>query len=101
MENYVSPYKTAMSGIRVKIAMQAIRKIIREDDTDENKLAGIIAVVHEYEEDRDRAIEAEMKAEDERMEREWNDRKAKEAAEEFMGAFPSPDDLVGLKKGGK
>ena len=100
MENYVSPYKTAMSGIRVKIAMQAIRKIIREDDTDENKLAGIIAVVHEYEEDRDRAIEAEMKAEDERMEAEWNERKAKEAAEDFMDAFPGADKLT-IRKGGK
>ena len=28
-ETYVSPYKTAMDGIRVKMAMQAIRKVIR------------------------------------------------------------------------
>lgn len=83
MENYVSPYKTAMSGIRVKIAMQAIRKIIREDDTDENKLSGIIAVVHEYEEDRDRAIEAEMKAEDERMEAEERHERINEMFEDM------------------
>ena len=60
---YESPYTAAMKGIRTKIAMQAIRKMIREDDTDENKLAGIIAVVHEYEDDQERAeLEAERKA---------------------------------------
>jgi hypothetical protein len=60
---YESPYAAAMKGIRTKIAMQAIRKIIREDDMDENKLAAIVAVIHEYEDDQERAeLEAERKA---------------------------------------
>ena len=60
---YESPYAAAMKGIRTKIAMQAIRKIIREDDVDENKLAAIVAVIHEYEDDQERAeLEAERKA---------------------------------------
>ena len=60
---YESPYASAMKGIRTKIAMQAIRKIIREDDVDENKLAAIVTVIHEFEDDQERAeLEAERKA---------------------------------------
>ena len=96
-ETYVSPYKTAMDGIRVKMAMQAIRKMIREDDTDENKLAGIVTVVHEYEEDVEMAErEAERKA----IEAEEAEMRRERSQDFFDGMMEPLNKLVDSVKGG-
>ena len=56
MENL---YGIAMKGIRQKVAMQEIRKIIRTDKTDEAKLAFIIDIVHAFEDDLEIAAREE------------------------------------------
>ena len=49
MENL---YKAAMDGIGVKVAMMAIRKVLRvTDGTDKEKLDQIIEIVKSYEND--------------------------------------------------
>jgi hypothetical protein len=49
MENL---YKAAMDGIGAKVAMMAIRKVLRVTGTDNEKLEQIIAIVHSYENDK-------------------------------------------------
>ena len=50
MEN---PYRDAMSGIREKLALQSIRKTIRDGNiNDTAKLNIIMSIVHDFEEDR-------------------------------------------------
>lgn len=50
MENL---YKAAMDGIGAKVAMMAIRKVLRvTGGTDNEKLEQIIAIVHSYENDQ-------------------------------------------------
>ena len=49
---YENLYKTAMDGIAFKVAMQSIRKILRNNKmNDEQKLGQIVAVVHSFEKD--------------------------------------------------
>lgn len=49
---YEDLYKTAMDGIACKVALQAIRKIIRDNKVkEEDKLGQIIVVVHSFEKD--------------------------------------------------
>ena len=60
-------YRNAMKGIRQKVAMQEIRRVIRTDKADCEKLAAILDIIHAYEEDLEvayrederRAIEAD------------------------------------------
>lgn len=52
--SYRDPYREAMEGIAVKVAMQAIRKIMRETKPDDAKLEQIISVVHSFEADLNR-----------------------------------------------
>lgn len=42
-------YRDAMLGIQDKVAMMAIRKIIRGKLSEKEKLQEIVSVVHEYE----------------------------------------------------
>lgn len=44
-------YRDAMIGICERIAMQSIRKIIRSDWNDQEKLQNIINVIQEYQHD--------------------------------------------------
>ena len=49
---YEDLYKEAMNGIGCKVALQAIRKVIRDSNTkDEDKLGQIITVIHSFEQD--------------------------------------------------
>ena len=59
-----NPYSTAMEGIRYKVAMQSIRKVIRDNATnDVAKLNIIMSIVHDFEEDLENAeLESERKA---------------------------------------
>ena len=56
MENL---YGNAMKGIRQKVAMQEIRKMIRTVIDDDQKLAAIVEIVHAYEEDMEIAAREE------------------------------------------
>ena len=48
-------YREAMDGIGCKVALQAIRKVIRDNKTSEElKLGQIIMVVHSFEKDMER-----------------------------------------------
>ena len=52
---YEDLYKTAMAGIGFKVAMQAIRKILRDNSTDDvQKMQRIMTVVHSFESDLDK-----------------------------------------------
>lgn len=51
-ENHEDLYRSAMDGIAIKVAMQAIRKILRfGNEDDAKKLEQIVTVVHSYEKD--------------------------------------------------
>ena len=46
-------YKEAMAGIGTKIALQAIRKTLRDSEIPEDeKLGRIITIVHSFEQDK-------------------------------------------------
>lgn len=57
-------YRAAMEGIACKMALQSIRKVIRDGEiNDVAKLNIIMSIVHDYEDDKERAeLEAERKA---------------------------------------
>ena len=57
-------YRSAMEGIAGKIALQSIRKVIRDPGMGEAaKLHSIVAIVHDYEEDQEQAeLAAERRA---------------------------------------
>ena len=57
-------YRAAMEGIACKMALQSIRKVIRDSGTnDVAKLNIIMSIVHDYEDDKERAeLEAERRA---------------------------------------
>ena len=44
-------YRDSMIGIQDKVAMMSIRKLMRSDLSDKEKLQEIVCVVHEYEYD--------------------------------------------------
>ena len=47
-------YRTEMAGIGTKVAMQVIRRIVRERTlTDREKLEAIVTVVHSFEKDKE------------------------------------------------
>ncbi len=54
-DSYEDLYRKAMDGIAFKVAMQAIRKILRDNKSDDaDKLGKIIIVVHSFERDMDK-----------------------------------------------
>ena len=59
-----NPYREEMKNIRYKIAMQSIRKVVRDQNcNDIAKLNIIMAIVHDFEDDQESAeIEEERKA---------------------------------------
>ena len=45
-------YRTAMDGIGLKVAMQSIRKVMRDSSLDdEKKLGRIVTIIHSFEHD--------------------------------------------------
>lgn len=91
-----SAYRIEMKGIQDKMAMQAIRKIIRLGDSDSDKLQAICSVIHDYEDDVERAeLEAErraIEADEAKMRREKID-------EMFDGMTEGLEKLTVRKKG--
>lgn len=54
MEKTVDLYQEGMSGIKTKVAMQVIRRIVRDRLLDdEEKLAAIVTVIHSFENDKE------------------------------------------------
>lgn len=52
MEKSVDLYMEGMAGIKTKVAMQVIRRIVRDRLLDdEEKLAAIVTVIHSFERD--------------------------------------------------
>lgn len=82
MEN---PYRNAMSGIREKMALQSIRKIIRDGNiNDTAKLNIIMSVVHDFEEDRQMAEDAKERWEDEEEEARYQTEQIQDTVDEIM-----------------
>ena len=55
MEGIRNIYRDAMDGIGAKIAMQAIRKVMRDNQTaDKDKLEQIRVIIHSFEQDQRR-----------------------------------------------
>lgn len=53
MEHELDRYTTMMCGIAEKVAIQAIRKILRDKELDDiQKLTEIVTVVHSFEGDK-------------------------------------------------
>lgn len=54
MEESVDLYMEGMAGIKTKVAMQVIRRIVRDRTLDdEEKLAAIVTVIHSFESDKE------------------------------------------------
>lgn len=54
MEKNVDLYQEGMSGIKTKVAMQVIRRIVRDRLLDdEEKLGAIVTVIHSFENDKE------------------------------------------------
>lgn len=54
MEKSVDLYMEGMAGIKTKVAMQVIRRIVRDRLLDdEEKLAAIVTVIHSFETDKE------------------------------------------------
>ena len=95
MENL---YGNAMKGIRQKVAMQEIRKLIRTDRTDEEKLAAIMDIIHAYEED----IEIAAREEERRAIEEEEAAERRERINDMFEGMAAPlNDLVLAAKGEK
>ena len=92
MEN---PYRNAMSGIREKMALQSIRKVIRDSETNDTaKLNIIMAIVHDFEEDKEQAEDAEERRamEEERAEEQ------REKINEMFENMTAPLDKLTIRK---
>ena len=90
-------YRAAMEGIACKMALQSIRKVIRDSETnDVAKLNIIMSIVHDYEDDKERAeLEAErraIEADEAQMHRE-------KVEEMFENMKPDFDKLIAIAKG--
>ncbi len=54
MEESVDLYMEGMAGIKTKVAMQVIRRIVRDRTLDdEEKLGAIVTVIHSFESDKE------------------------------------------------
>ena len=91
-------YRAAMEGIACKMALQSIRKVIRDSETnDVAKLNIIMSIVHDYEDDKERAeLEAERRAieEDE-------DKLRREKVDDLFDSMKPDFDKLTIRKGEK
>ena len=54
-EAYSDLYRTAMEGIGCKVALQSIRKVLRDNKASEQaKLNEIVRIIHSFEHDMDK-----------------------------------------------
>ena len=91
-----SAYRLEMKGIQDKMAMQAIRKIIRGNDTDPEKLKAICQVIHDYEDDVERA---ELDEERRAIEADEAELRFEKVNEMFEGITEPLEQLTIRKKG--
>jgi len=77
-------YRDAMAGIREKVAMQEIRKVVRGKDKETEKLAKVVGIVHAYEEDAELAKEEAERREIEAEEAALRNEKVQEMFDDMV-----------------
>jgi len=93
-----NPYNKAMNGIREKMALQSIRKVIRDGNiNDTAKLNIIMAIVHDFEEDKEQAELVEERRAIEADEAEL--RRAR--IDDMFENMTEPLEKLTIRKGGK
>ena len=99
IETALNPYRAEMKNIGYKVAMQSIRKVVRDPKTnDVAKLNIIMAIVHDFEED----LEAAEIEEERRAIREEETEMRKQKVDDLFGDMAAPlDKLTICEKGGK
>ena len=91
-------YRNAMEGIASKMALQSIRKVIRDGEiNDVAKLNIIMSIVHDYEDDKE---QAELQAERRAIEEDEAQMRREKIDEMFENMAPDFDKLT-IRKGGK
>lgn len=88
-------YRAAMDGIRQKVAMQEIRKVIRGNKPEGVKLELIVGIIHGYEEDTE---SAELEAERRAIETEEAESR-REKINEMFEDMTEPLDKLTIRKG--
>ena len=91
-------YRAEMEGIAGKIALQSIRKVLRDPGIhDTAKLNIIMSVIHDYENDKE---EAELAAERRAIEEDEAQMRREKIDEWFDGMAAPMDKLEQIAKGG-
>ena len=91
----VNPYREEMKNIGYKVAMQSIRKVVRDPKTnDVAKLNIIMSIVHDFEED----LEAAEEAEERRAIREDEDQMRREKIDDLFTGVAATLDKVKIIK---
>ena len=91
-------YRNAMEGIASKMALQSIRKVIRDGEIyDVAKLNIIMSIVHDYEDDK---WQAEMQAERRAIE-EDEEKLRREKVEDLFDGMAAGLDKLTIRKGEK
>ena len=93
----VNPYRTEMKNIGYKVAMQSIRKVVRDPKTnDVAKLNIIMSIVHDFEEDLLYAEDMEER----RAIREDEAQMHKEKIDDLFDGMTAPLDELKVRKDG-
>ena len=91
----VNPYREEMKNIGYKVAMQSIRKVVRDPKTnDVAKLNIIMSIVHDFEEDLEDAEAAEERRAIQADEAEMR----KQKIDDLFDGMKEPLDKVGTGK---
>jgi len=90
-----NPYRAEMKNIGYRVAMQSIRKVVRDPKTnDVAKLNIIMAIVHDFEEDLEAAELAEERRAIEADEAEMR----KQKVDDLFDGMKEPMDKLGVGK---
>lgn len=90
-----NPYRTEMKNIGYKVAMQSIRKVVRDPKTnDVAKLNIIMSIIHDFEED----LEATEEAEERRAIQADEAEMRKQKVDDLFDGMKEPLDKVGTGK---
>lgn len=94
-EAVTNPYRTEMKNIGYKVAMQSIRKVVRDPKTNDiAKLNIIMAIVHDFEED----LEAAEIEEERRAIREDEAQMRREKVDDLFADMAAPLDELKVRK---
>ena len=94
-EAVVNPYRAEMKNIRYKMALQGIRKVIRDSEiNDIAKLNIIMSIVHDFEEDQEEAENAEER----RAIREEEAQMSREKVDDLFADMAAPLDELKVRK---